>query len=1180
MPVPPVKETLKTPAVPSANRRVAAAAAQPGQASGRLQRSIGNQAVLRLATQSPGPIYPKLAVGRVDDPLEHEADRVAERVTAMADADVRLTARGAPVQRKCSACDEEDEQVHRKEASGAQDSAVIPAAVHDTLAAPGHALDAQTRAFFEPRFGRDFGDVRVHTGGRAAASARALNALAYTRGSDIVFAEGRFGPSTPEGRKLLAHELAHVVQQDLVPRSKSGGVVQRAPASPAEATTDGSTPLDAPPEQAEAPELPLQFDDEQVAREVGAKAGYANVMLSLLPRMGGLRGLEGTHPQTFLALRNRIIASTGRLSFLWAYENDAEILRLVRNSQAIQARAQRAGASYLTVYRDGGYESARAHASFYELDYRAVLAGYQQVGKNALVTWTLLLADVESVAQYIEAEAARAEINAERAASLAAARKKRGLAQLGQAVATHEMFAWWDDAIALQDLMAPEDGVEDVELALAWARLSQRAAAVVKVDERYFIYGLSKNVGYTDIWEASWFEEHRTRVVPAGRANVFALTTREGYVLTPTSGRYFGGEQSRDAGGKLDADLRVLEKSGEDLDRHQAFALLRQTALDMLLLRMADADAALKNEQVRLAPSGFDPDEGERLQQQSAALRRHALRAAQLAFAMGEHPTEQQQRDAADELAAVGRLTQESPSAAMMVISTRQAEDTSDPPPAAVAPQEADVEDRLAGKLPGDALLLVLDELRIKRANLDKVRRHFYANPDDVFAFPSIVQQARDQFPDSQQLSLSLGTAGRTLQQIAKILGMTAVDAALLLAAFVEGPVGWVAWGVGVGRGVMHTADAFKNVDRLSAMTNMDLSGTLAMATPEQLANARFWAWVGLGLTILDAALFLRSTTHLVRLRSVLQSPEVGLLLRQTDMSIGEVAKALDISERQLVRELATLRGPAREALLDRIADAAGIKGGGLHSLSGDWARAGERYAAMSAQELEAVRVALLARADIGAVQATLRSHGVDMSRETLEAIKRYLFNSRGIAFSGINFLAWQRLAKGGATVQDAAFLAHEAAELRALEDIRRGTGFDYMGSGWDKMKEGQRRQWLTDFDRYYGQAHATALEHEFDFLAQQVALATKGRVRPSRTVLAAIDRTSLGVPMSRGREARQYMLVDGVLLQDHRNLAEWAARGRELVSVGAGTVERLRLPGNQVTLADLLDAIQRSQLR
>src|SRR5205085_3153068 len=71
-----------------------------------------------------------------------------------------------------------------------------------------------TRTFMEPRFGHDFSRVRVHADGRAAESARSVNALAYTVGEDLVFGAGQYAPGTSAGKRLLAHELSHVVQQE------------------------------------------------------------------------------------------------------------------------------------------------------------------------------------------------------------------------------------------------------------------------------------------------------------------------------------------------------------------------------------------------------------------------------------------------------------------------------------------------------------------------------------------------------------------------------------------------------------------------------------------------------------------------------------------------------------------------------------------------------------------------------------------------------------------------------------------------------------------------------------------------------------------------------------------------------------------------------------------------------
>jgi hypothetical protein len=89
----------------------------------------------------------------------------------------------------------------------------VPGIVHDVLRSPGQPLDVNTRAFMEPRFGHDFSQVRVHSDEQAARSARAVNALAYTVGQDIVFGPGQYAPHARDGRHLIAHELMHTIQQ-------------------------------------------------------------------------------------------------------------------------------------------------------------------------------------------------------------------------------------------------------------------------------------------------------------------------------------------------------------------------------------------------------------------------------------------------------------------------------------------------------------------------------------------------------------------------------------------------------------------------------------------------------------------------------------------------------------------------------------------------------------------------------------------------------------------------------------------------------------------------------------------------------------------------------------------------------------------------------------------------------
>jgi len=114
---------------------------------------------------------------------------------------------------KCEECRKKG--ALQRMAKGAGISSAVPPIVHDVLRTPGQPLERNIRSHFETRFGRDFSGVRVHADARAAESADAVNAQAYTVGRDIVFNRGFYAPGTAHGRNLLAHELTHTVQQNL-----------------------------------------------------------------------------------------------------------------------------------------------------------------------------------------------------------------------------------------------------------------------------------------------------------------------------------------------------------------------------------------------------------------------------------------------------------------------------------------------------------------------------------------------------------------------------------------------------------------------------------------------------------------------------------------------------------------------------------------------------------------------------------------------------------------------------------------------------------------------------------------------------------------------------------------------------------------------------------------------------
>jgi hypothetical protein len=139
-------------------------------------------------------IRQKLIVNTPGDVYEQEADEVADRVMRMPHAGPHRTR-------------------HTRQVDGLPDGTEAPPIAHEVLRSPGQPLNAATRAFFTPRFGWDFSNVRVHTDATAAVAANAVNAKAFTVGNTIVFGAGQYSPTSSEGRRFLAHELTHVVQQ-------------------------------------------------------------------------------------------------------------------------------------------------------------------------------------------------------------------------------------------------------------------------------------------------------------------------------------------------------------------------------------------------------------------------------------------------------------------------------------------------------------------------------------------------------------------------------------------------------------------------------------------------------------------------------------------------------------------------------------------------------------------------------------------------------------------------------------------------------------------------------------------------------------------------------------------------------------------------------------------------------
>jgi len=173
----------------------------------------------------------------------------------------------------CEECKEKDKAMQRKPTGTGPRASSTPPIVNEVLRSPGQPLDESARTFFEPKFGHDFSRVRVHTDSRAAESARAVNAIAYTVGSHIVFEAGRYAPASSAGQRLMAHELTHVVQQ-------AAGLQRQSMSS--------------------EPGIEIGHEDDELEREadnasraISSDAGTQVLRRSLVPRLQRIPAIEG-----------------------------------------------------------------------------------------------------------------------------------------------------------------------------------------------------------------------------------------------------------------------------------------------------------------------------------------------------------------------------------------------------------------------------------------------------------------------------------------------------------------------------------------------------------------------------------------------------------------------------------------------------------------------------------------------------------------------------------------------------------------------------------------------------------------------------------------------------------------------------------------------------------------------
>jgi len=186
-------------------------------------RDIGNQAVQRMLETRV--IQAKLTIGQPNDIYEQEADRVADQVMSMPEGSLvnghlslgKREKESSLVQRKssCPECEEEEEDLIQTKGEGSSPLEVTSGMESrlESLKDGGQPLSESIRSYFEPRFGSDFSRVRIHNDSQAVETAKSVNAKAFTAGKNVVFGLGQYSPEKSSGKKLIAHELTHVVQQ-------------------------------------------------------------------------------------------------------------------------------------------------------------------------------------------------------------------------------------------------------------------------------------------------------------------------------------------------------------------------------------------------------------------------------------------------------------------------------------------------------------------------------------------------------------------------------------------------------------------------------------------------------------------------------------------------------------------------------------------------------------------------------------------------------------------------------------------------------------------------------------------------------------------------------------------------------------------------------------------------------
>lgn len=805
---------------------------------------------MHIARQCAGcqdelPALKSARVSRPDDAHERQADRVADAFVRGEHAPHDLAA-AAPAAATTLA-----RQGHARPAIASE-----PKTLSRLGSSSGQRLADKDRHPFEHFFGADLSPVRVHDDAASHTSARELNALAFTLGPNLYFGRGQYTPHTPDGQKLLAHELTHVVQT----RANPGALHRQV-----------------------APAAPTLSDDELDAKQLKQmEVATGLTFLDSAPTWGGLKAWSKRLPKSFEQMKQRSVAQHGASAFDQLLAKDDQILPLVNKSQLLIDRLTALAAEYdadkeaahavLDFYKGTNYLFEKNVRGLYDVSY-SYFAGRMaaEPDLDLRIFQALLQQDVDALVAEVKAKADTAQDEAD-----ADAQQKEEWAQaaremVGTVVAKREAIVF-DDEIELEALLDPPEGSTDADEMVAVARLSGRMAAVVKVGERYHAYSLSENFKRTNLfWADNW--DQYTRIVRhgAGGQSVHTIVGREGFAITAGKAdqRFRGGDQARNPTKHLQADAKLLESGRAAQLGIAPTALFASMVRNVALVNLQQAERAMSGIQISVTQelgNTFgrtpDPKKGEALQAATARLRQLTLDAERLAQEIKGESLTDDQRDRRDViLSEMGTLLQRNPAAGFFVKNAREP-DSKDPV------KDEDVSDSLKGKNGGDAALEAHKEAAKRLENIALVRRALFDKPDLAWTLEPLHELVLAQFDNGDQLLIRGSKLLRTLSEAAMGIGIAAVDVALLIAGFFTGGAPWAGLTIHAAGTGIAAAQLYQQVQQaqlLAQMSELDVPGGVQLATPEEARSARNWAIVGAALNLLGILGMARTASKLMQ---------------------------------------------------------------------------------------------------------------------------------------------------------------------------------------------------------------------------------------------------------------------------------------------------------------------------